>query len=348
MRLATVNLYQFATPGTYWYENHASNTYTADEWAAKKRWIAGQLDRLDADLIGFQEVFSVNELRDLCGANGYPHFATVDEPGIDPANGQVFNQPIVAIASRLPLRDIGSAIPYPHPLSASAPHDEFQFSRRPLRAVVDSAVGPLIVYVAHLKSKRPMLDKIVYPESLPWPERVKDTLQALSRGGVAALNQRATEAMLLYRSVTEDIAANPSHAAVVVLGDLNDSENSLPIAALTMRDQVFDIGGVRQADWPPGTADILYDYRLGDSFKLAPGLQDQPRPVTHVYRGRGGVLDYILVSNALNQNNPDAIAKVIDFQVLNQHLSDDGTSDRCRSDHGQVVITLAPLEIHDK
>ena len=57
MKLATFNLYQFAAPPYYWYELSSSNRYSDQSWNDKKQWIKDQLRLLDADVVGFQEIF---------------------------------------------------------------------------------------------------------------------------------------------------------------------------------------------------------------------------------------------------------------------------------------------------
>jgi endonuclease/exonuclease/phosphatase family metal-dependent hydrolase len=341
MKLATFNLYQFAAPPFYWYELTASNRYSDRSWDEKKQWIKDQLRLMDADVVGFQEVFSVKALKQLVEECGYPYFETVDEPEIDPNYPDVFIKPVVALASRFPVTEVQTVTLSEVLLDELPLSPEFAFSRYPIRATIetDSALGPVVVYVAHLKSKRPMIDPIEYLEDADWVLRVSDTLQRLSRGHVAALLQRGAEATALYHDVSRLLEFD-ANQPIVVLGDLNDRADSIPLAALTMNDRIYEIGGVRASDWPEEARQSLYDYRLTDAFDLAGSWVHEARPFTHIYKGEGGVLDYVLVSNALNQKNSDGKGVVSEYQVLNAHLNSDGVGNHKQSDHGQVVVTL--------
>src|SRR3954470_8869257 len=63
IRFATFNVCNLSQPGAKLYDNLAP--LTPDEYRAKVIWTARQLDQLDADVIGFQEIFSMAALRDV-------------------------------------------------------------------------------------------------------------------------------------------------------------------------------------------------------------------------------------------------------------------------------------------
>ncbi len=345
MKFATFNLFQYVAPEFYWYQRAARNTYTETEWAQKQAWISQSLSTMAADVVGFQEVFSFGELQALCAAVGYPYFATVDIPSTLPDDEQVFMRSIVALASRFPLKNIRTV-----PMQAEVQTelflpDGFQFSRLPVCAEVESPeLGEVTVYVMHLKSKRAASLDMTYMDEISWEERGRDTLLRLSRANVASLLQRGAEATLIYHSVSADLKINRQRQ-IVVLGDLNDDQRSTPFEALTMQDKIYAIGGIEQEQWPEDLIPKLHDYRLSDSFRVAPTMRQSARPFTHIHHGAGSCLDHILVSNSLNPQNGRAVAEVLDYRVWNQHLDDDGIPNRLQSDHGQVCITLIPT--HD-
>ncbi|HPY39449.1 MAG TPA: endonuclease I, partial [Thiolinea sp.] len=66
MKFATFNLFQYVSPDYYWYERDPRNTYLETEWTQKQAWISQRLATMDADVLGFQEVFSVADLKQLC------------------------------------------------------------------------------------------------------------------------------------------------------------------------------------------------------------------------------------------------------------------------------------------
>lgn len=342
MKFATFNLYQFVAPGYYWYEQEKNNTYTPNEWQQKQNWIKQRLKEMDADVIGFQEVFSVSELETLCQESGYAHFLTLDTPKQHPDNNTIYTHSVVALASRYPIKDTQDIHPPPNFQLPNA--KTFQFSRQPICATLDIPLfGEITVYVTHLKSKRPLYTTTNYPDTSPWSQRILDTLQSLSQGMVMASLQRGTEASLLYHHISQQLAAD-NNAAIIVMGDMNDQQDSVPLAALKMQERIYDIGGIESAEWPEDLKDQFYNYRLADSFRIATNMPYKHRPYTHIHRGKDNTLDYVLVSNSLNPKNAQARAEVTQFQVWNKHLAGDDIHNRVQSDHGQVCIQLIPCE----
>ncbi len=183
MRLANFNLYQYLEPPFYWYERKPTNTYSEKGWQKKKQWIRDQISALDADVVGFQEVFSGEDLQALMTELGYPHFVlgeAMEVPAAD-VDDQVMSHPRVAIASRHPIRDL-TGVPVPnHAVSGMNLKPDFAFSRPPIAVTVeDPLIGPVRVVTTHLKSKRPLIDDVSYAETLPWEERALDAMTRTS------------------------------------------------------------------------------------------------------------------------------------------------------------------------
>ncbi|MET0266155.1 MAG: endonuclease/exonuclease/phosphatase family protein, partial [Duganella sp.] len=63
IRFATFNVCNLSQPGAKLYDNLAP--LTAEQYAAKVQWTAQQLDALNADVIGLQEIFSMAAVRDV-------------------------------------------------------------------------------------------------------------------------------------------------------------------------------------------------------------------------------------------------------------------------------------------
>lgn len=346
MKFASFNLFQYVAPDYYWYKREPRASYTEAEWIQKQAWISQRLSLMAADVIGFQEVFSFASLQQLCAESGYPYFAIVDQPATLPDDANVFISSIVALASRFPLKNIRSVPLDPSVQTELFLPDSFQFSRLPVCAEVESPLlGEITVYVMHLKSKRAASLEMNYQDEISWEERGRDTLLRLSRANVASLLQRGAEASLIYHSVSHHLKTNRQRQ-IVVLGDLNDDQHSTPFEALTMQEKIYAIGGIEQETWPEDFIPKLHDYRLSDSFRIAPTTRQAVRPFTHIHHGTGSCLDHILVSNSLNPQNGRAVAEVLDYQVWNHHLDNDGVPNRLQSDHGQVCITLIPT--HDQ
>lgn len=346
MKIATFNLFQFAQPGHFWYEKVPHCSYDSAEWQQKQTWIRQRLRAMDADIIGFQEVFSVDALRELCQKAGYAHFITSEQPDVSTDNPWVFTRPVVALASRFPVKNTRNVELHTDVKTDLRLDDNFRFSRAPVCAAVDvPGIGAVTVYVVHLKSKRPVTEDIEYDDKTEWLDRSRDTLMRLSRGNVGSMLQRGAEATLLYHHAMQNITAGQ---AVIVMGDMNDNHESAPLAALTMQTRIHSIGGIEFEQWPDNVKRYLHDHRLSDSFRLAPTMRQRVRPFTHIHRGTGNTLDYILVSNGLNPKNALADAEIVDYQVWNQHLSEDGVENRLQSDHGQVCVEIIPTRLVEK
>ncbi|RVU84824.1 endonuclease I [Leucothrix sargassi] len=344
MKLATMNLYQFAEHGLYWYEREDRNTYQSREWKKKQQWVRDQLTEMDADIVGFQEVFSPKVLEELVNSLGYKHFVTVDSPKASAEDSVVLSNPVVALASKFPIKSATTVEKDPTASAALPIEDDFKFSRLPVRATIDAPdIGEVVVYVVHLKSKRSVMDNTVtYPEDMPWPERYKDTLLRRARGDALSMIQRGLEATLIYH----DAMAQYQHCdKLVVMGDLNDDEFSSPLDIITQRQKAYDIGGIDYDEWPEESKRALHDCRLFDSFSLAPTIRSKARPYTHLHQGNPNVLDHILVSNGLNSRNKNAEAEVCHYEVFNHHIRGDNVDNKLQSDHGLVCIEIIPCAI---
>lgn len=341
MKFATFNLFQFLKPPFFWYERQAINTYTPEEWEQKCRWVLQRLRQMDADVVGFQEVFSVPELKALVEQAGYSTFIQVDEPAALEIDAQVYIKPIVALAAKLPIQAVQTVEIPPAVLQDLRLAPDFHFSRQPICVTLDTPdLGLVQAYVVHLKSKRPLLPPAqAYPDEVPWLDRIHHTMQQLSRGNIAALLQRGAEATILYHHISNALLNN-ERLPVVVMGDLNDEEHSTPLAALTMSERIYEAGGLDYALWPEEAKGYLHRFKLQDTFNLAPNMRNRARPHTHLFKGDGTVLDYILVSNSLNNQNPNARAEVAHYQALHDHLDSDGIPNRLQSDHGQVKVDI--------
>ena len=55
---------------------------------------------MDCDIIGFQEVFSKNALKELVKELGFNYFETVDEAKLNKSDKNIYVSTIVAIASK--------------------------------------------------------------------------------------------------------------------------------------------------------------------------------------------------------------------------------------------------------
>src|SRR4051794_9401870 len=130
IRFATFNVYNLAPPGVKLYDN--LEPITPGEYEAKLAWTARQLDLLDADVIGFQEIFSQAALREVLSRTR--RYRDAIHLGEDPDPAAERLTPSVALVSRLPLAGPGAALPL-FPSGIELPpgtRDPGRFTRAPL------------------------------------------------------------------------------------------------------------------------------------------------------------------------------------------------------------------------
>jgi endonuclease/exonuclease/phosphatase family metal-dependent hydrolase len=305
VRFATFNVFNLAPPGARLYDN--LEPCTAEEYEAKIAWTARQIDLLDADVIGFQEIFSQAALKEaLSRTRGYRDAIHI---GFDPDPAAERLTPSVALVSRLPVDEARAMAAFPPGVAMPAgSRDPDRFTRAPLHAAV--VVSPDVtvdVVVVHLKSRRPDYRN---GDSGEDPQ-----LYALAC--LRSLVRRGTEAAAVRVLMTE--LARARKRPRVVLGDFNDVADSVTTGIVL------------------GVGTPLAD-RLFDACQLQ-RRQDHLRHVgfSSVHEGRYTTIDHILVSEEFNAALPNAIGEVVDVLYLNDHLDLELPE---ASDHGQVLARI--------
>ncbi len=303
IRFATFNVYNLAPPGQQLYDNLAPAT--PEEYEAKLDWTAHQIDLLDADVIGFQEIFSQAALREALARTR--NYRTAVQVGFDPDPAAERLTPSVALVSRLPLAGPGVAHAT-FPAGVAMPEgsrDADRFSRAVIHApIVLSPACTVDVVVVHLKSKRP-------------DYRNGDSCDDPLLFGLACLRsliRRGTEAVALRVLLTRMASAN--QRAQVVLGDFNDVADAVTTSIVLGSDA--PIAG-----------------RLFDTRQLQP--RQDLAGFSMLSDGCRSTIDHILVSEQFNPELPNAIGAVLDVAYLNEHL---GRELPEASDHGQVVARI--------
>ena len=334
-KVATINLYHFAEPGIWWYACELEAPppvrpcFDAVEWAAKTVWLSGVLADMDADLIGFQEVVSVEALRLLCAEAGYPYFATVAEPRIIEEGGErVYRRPVQAAAARVPFE--AAPVRAPEGFAAALGLTAWDFRRPPLAARLEApGIGPVAVFCCHLKSPGVSVEDapMAGVEALA-PER--RAVEAISRAHAFAAMQRVLEASALRHAACEEIARGLAAGApplALVIGDLNDAPDSPALRALTA-DAPFERDGGAAAE---GGGVSGNPYQLFDAYRLSPRhLSTDHRPATHRSGAQGAAIDFVLASGC-GRGGPIRLAS---HQVWDRHFI--AGAPRTSSDHAPV------------
>lgn len=323
-KVSTFNLYNLVLPDVTYY---GKNKYSPEVYDQKKIWIGRQLERMNADIVGFQELFHEQALQEIVhtvksykDANlvvGFP-------ASYDPNN----LRPLVALVSRFPV--IRYQVYEDFPTEALLEIDDksiplVQFSRPILSAQLQLDDGvECTVFVAHLKSKRPIL-----PEGA---DRNNPVEQA--KGAARSLILRATEATAL-RMILMETLQNRQHP-VIVMGDVNDSDLSVTTQIVT-----------GQPPWkklPFEKKKKIWDVLLYSVKDLQARQSYGDFYYTHIYNGYYQALDHIFVSEEWVSQNPNSLGKVEYVSILNDHLVDETLTDegveKWQSDHAQIVATI--------
>jgi len=315
IRLATFNVCNLAPPGMQFYDSLPP--YTPQQYAEKVQWLAQQLDRLDADVIGFQEIFSQSALKDVLNASRryrHAHHAGF-EPLPDPHTGRL--TPSVALATRLPLIDASSHAAFPRGLRVplpDMPEMAVCFTRPVLHAQILLAPAlPINVLVVHLKSPLPDYRNA---------EQETDSYQH----GIAALRsliRRAAEALGLRYLAIEQM--RNKRMPLIVMGDFND------VATSATTQLVMGSGRAAQED---------FEERLFDSAQLQQHRAPHSDSYTYQFQDRRETIDHILVSQEFHPASRHAIGEVVEVEYVNEHLA---LRLPQASDHG---IVLARIKLH--
>jgi endonuclease/exonuclease/phosphatase family metal-dependent hydrolase len=336
-RAASFNVENLILPDVRYYDRLKD---TREQYDAKVNWIASIFNRAKADIVGIQEVWFEEALADA--AKRSFHFAAgvnVAAPGATRAenlNGHMAKRPRVGLLSRFPIKAVSSTIAFPASVDLTIPlrvdGGEIvqlpvgvpQFQRPVLRAIVDVGGTELVVYVAHLKSKGPLIRE----------GEDGDDPFAASLGQARATMVRAAEAAALRHLILADL--KETRKPVIVLGDLNDT----PDAASTQTVR----GQMPKKDADGDEKEARWDVILYSTFRIAAERSAQIH--THIHDGERDILDHILVSEEFYSRNRNRIGDVVRHEVINDHLRDD-PDDRPRpgaSDHGVPIaeIVLVP------
>ncbi|MEO5932258.1 MAG: endonuclease/exonuclease/phosphatase family protein [Duganella sp.] len=316
IRFATFNVCNLSQPGAKLYDNLAP--LTPDDYQAKVLWTARQLDQLDADVIGLQEVFSMEALRDVLAHSRRYQEASLSgfDPAPDPHTGEPRLTPQVALISRLPLAAPAHAYQL-FPEGVAMPEgnrDPDRFARAPLHAQVLLPDRRVIdVLVIHLKSKRPD-----YRHGDPGDEAM-----LYAHANLRSLIRRGTEAVALRALLSQ--MDRDGRRPRIVLGDFNDTADAVTTTI------VMGSGCV-------GLDDEELSGRLFDSNQIQRG-RDRLRHVgyTNIHEGHYMTIDHVLVSEEFNPSSRFAVGEVIDVTYLNDHLLQAKPE---ASDHGQVLVRV--------
>jgi len=359
-------LFNYLEPPNAYYE--FERIYSAAQWAKKQKWIAEYLREFQPDIIGFQEVFSADSLKELVAEQGYAYFAVIDQPEV--IDDFIYRSPVVAIASRYPIAEVAAVKANTELAQTLGLASDFSFSRKVIRATVELPhMGNCDCYVVHFKSKRSMIE--IDDKNKSWsPEKtIIESLKADVAGGWGSTIQRGSEATLLMIDMIERREAT-GHP-MVLIGDFNNSltdgvlshllTNTLRFVSAIDRDaylakyclnDAWDLfqTAINNEKGKTNKADEDNDIKktsqtdtadTADTKNSSNREEQIVRTPTHYFGSSNSVLDYILLSCEFDASYHDSLYQVSDYHTYDRHLINpifdrDGES----TDHGIALVTL--------
>lgn len=321
-RVGTFNLNNLVSPEVKYYQGES---YSSDEYRQKVDWTARQLDRMQVDLVGFQEIFHQRALAEVLATT-----QTANRQQIVMAEG-IGNGPGVALSTSFPVLAHQVHVDFPEASWLSVDAEKAQipltsFSHPVLSVDIELPNGmPCTIFVVHLKSKRPMMARNV--------DR-SDPVE-LAKGQARSLIRRAAEATALRFILMEKL--RDRRYPVIVMGDVNDSHTSVTTQLVS--------GQPPWESWPFRKKRPVWDTLLYQVKDIQARLGYGDHYYTHIHNGHYDSLDHIMVSEEFASRNRNHIGQVIYVSVYNDHLFDQtllaDQIEPWKSDHGQVVATIA-------
>ncbi len=342
---ATFNLLNLQRPGGLTYTQTPPFPDTEEGRAAYARkiaWCAAAVRLLDAEVIGFQELWSAQGLAEVFAAAGLADaydLVARDAPGL--------GRPQVALAVRKDRNGNSQLLPGADWISDFPPGFRFDelretegaeeeitltisnFSRPVLKARIQSeGSGPrppvVTCFVAHLKSKGPA--RLSFARPLP---DALEAYPAITRSAVAHI-RRIMEAGAL-RAMLDEVMVSPGPDAIsptVVIGDLNDDSLSVSTELITNQPTYKVIEKGRAGE----TSDRgLYSVEQLQQYRSLRHVY-----YTYVYKNKRESLDHILVSEEFYDHSRKRHWSFREMEVFNDHLNREALESEGASDHGLV------------
>jgi hypothetical protein len=316
---ATFNLYNLHLPGQRIYSD--ADGWTQEEYDLKVDWIARRLKELDADVIGFQEVWRVEALQACFEAAGLLDDYDIVGRNLNPAGIQV------ALAARKGLivpnaagdlgewtDDFPQTARFTNLKEATDAKEEVsvtieRFSRPPLKVVIQpKGQNPkpreITVFVLHLKSKGPSRLRFHQPK----PPALEHHAQIAK--SVVSHVRRLVEAGAMRALLDGVMKGNED--PVVVLGDLNDDSLSVSTELLT--------GSPGYRFYEKSKAGSRSDKGLYTVEKLQQLRSFRHVYYTHIFEQKMESLDHILVSDAFYDHADIRQWSFREMVIDNDHL----------------------------
>ncbi len=332
LSFASFNLYNLNLPGHAMYRSKKG--WSEAQYQKKIDWAAKMLKEIDAQVIGFQELWSKKALQAVFKKAGlYEDYDLLIPPrhtgksivcAAAVKKGLLDNQPewINSFPEKFKLSSQGDDTQ-----TAKISVTINQFSRSVLKFDVKprSNGAPITIFVAHFKSKRPAE---VHREN--WFKVDKNYYKKHSNdlGYAISTIRRTAEAAALRMMIIDEV--KNTEKPLVVIGDLNDSQLSNTMNLMTGQPNYL-LSGLSRGGSDTGLYAVgtLQEYRsLRDVY------------YTHIYQNTKESLDHILVSQEFYDNSKKRIWAFLGMEIFNDHLNNDAHKVTGSTDHGVVKASF--------
>lgn len=373
-------------------EYYAYQSYTPEEHAWKEDWTANQLFSMDADIVGFQEVFDEDSLRavieeadrigDASNADvippkskryhrkaifrklGYTPYGDAGlavAKNINDTDTPGKRRPGVAILSRFGfvgtpevIQQLATPldIPFQELTGEDAGHYRISRLSRPiLKARIPIGDQVITVFNCHLKSKLGEYARAADGTSAEADLTQYDPV-GRAMGAMRAALRRMAEAWVLRREIVAELNEG---RPVMVLGDFNDAEHAVSSEIISGEVPFRNYSWMLRHDAKHGAdryskeenttiRSAIQDMRLisAETLFVRKSLRDMV--YTTAFGGVYESIDQIYMSRHFHPENPEAIAEMDYFSVLNDHLTDgshpEAPYNKLASDHGQIMAHM--------
>lgn len=316
------NLYNLQSPGVAMY---SGSRWTEEQYEAKIFYTGAVLKRIAADVVGFQELWAGEALREAMQMAGLDatHRALVPP-------GHPGNRIVCAGMVRMDLLvdEPEWIVDFPEDMVLASGGDDPQQDRIAValttfsRPVLHFTVQPhpdtpvIHVFVAHFKSRRPTE---LWREDWYEADLHKDHLNAL--GYAVSTIRRTAEATALRMIITN--LTKGTNTPVVVIGDMNDGKLSNTLNILTEQPQYLTGLSEGGGDNALYTAQTLQEYRSTRDVYY-----------THVFKKERESLDHILFSQEFYDHSKRRLWAFDEMTVDNDHLNIEDHKATGTNDHG--------------
>ena len=328
IRLLTFNLFLFVKPPFSYYKKE--NKLTNIQWQNKLAWIKKQITETNADVIGFQEVFSINELKLVLEELGFNYFKTIETPRVNKDDTQIYTSSVLAIASKYEINSIQKVKPYIPTIKKHQFETYFKFARLPIKATIQIDTNiEIIVYVSHFSANKQNEFEYTFNKTHNLTQKKEQSKVALEKNYSGSLKKRLCEASSLFYDISKT-----KDKPCVLLCDLNDKEYSLTLEALS---NYSYHNNMKKNNYILFDTSNLY---TKPNYNPHPEQKEIKKTPTIYFEGKGNVLDYIFVNKLLNQNKQNSLAKVSLYEVFDKHLIEKKNNFLDKSDHALVLCEL--------